>query len=182
MCFIEDLRLAPSAVHLLLKQAAGVTYATRKSPPLSGSIHGLWPTAAVRTRAHGSGRASHSNTRIDHAPDCLPALQLPLTTVCTASLNRSAKPASGSRSTPAFHVPEYSVLLPETAPRHVPVHPVRDFAADHPPRVTALPFASTSVHVRSGHRHFFRSSSKTGTSMCSMRSSKRRCSSFLNLS
>lgn len=85
--------------------------------------------------------------RIDHAPDCLPARQLPLTTVFAAVSKRSAKLAFGLRLTLALHVPEYSALLPDTAARHAPFHPVRDFAADHPPRLTVRPFASTSVHV-----------------------------------
>jgi len=96
----------------------------------------------------GTGRGgSHSNTLMDHAPDCPRARQVPLTAFCTAILKRSAKPASGLRSALALHVPEYSSLLPETAARHAPVQPVRDFAADHPPLVTGLPLASLTVHV-----------------------------------
>ena len=101
------------------------------------------PFDRLRTGRGGS----HSNARMDHAPDCPPARQLPLTTVCIANLNRSAKGAPGLSSTAALHVPEYSVLLPETAARQPPVHPVRDFAADHPPLVTGLPLASRTVHV-----------------------------------
>jgi hypothetical protein len=36
---------------------------------------------------------------------------------------------------------------PATEARHVPVHAVEDFAADHPPRMTVAPRASISVHV-----------------------------------
>src|SRR5215217_49019 len=106
--------------------------------------------AAKHERALGRVRGRggrHSNARTDHAPDCPPVRQFPLTTVCTAILNRSAKPTSALRLTRALHVPEYSALLPETAARHSPVHPVRDLAADHPPLVTGLPLASMTVHV-----------------------------------
>jgi len=94
----------------------------------------------------GSG-PPQSDARIDHAPDCRPARQAPLTTVFTASSKRSAKRTSGSRSTSALHVPAYSPLLPDTAARQAPVHPFGDFAADHAPRLTIVPFSSMRVHV-----------------------------------
>ena len=37
---------------------------------------------------------SHLNALMDQAPDCLPARQLPLTTVCSACSKRSANRAS----------------------------------------------------------------------------------------
>ena len=49
--------------------------------------------------------------------------------------------------TVALQEPEYSALLPETEDRQAPVHPVGDFAADHPPAATVVPFASSRVHV-----------------------------------
>src|SRR5262245_18341963 len=89
----------------------------------------------------------HLDTLMDHDPDCLPARQLPLTATCIALSKRSAKVALALRSVLALQVPEYSVLPPDTAARHVPLHPSGDFAADHPPRATVAPLAPTSVHV-----------------------------------
>jgi len=85
--------------------------------------------------------------RIDHAPDRLPARQVPLTALCTAFSKRSTNRASALRSTPDAHVPENSPSRPAMIARQAPVHPVADFAADHPPFATVPPCGPRSVHV-----------------------------------
>ena len=90
----------------------------------------------------------HLYTRIDHDPACFPARHVPLTaSTPRPSRRRSASFACASRSTPALHVPEYSVLPPVAIARQAPVQPAGDFAADHPPRATVWPRASERVHV-----------------------------------
>jgi hypothetical protein len=84
---------------------------------------------------------------MDHAPDRLPARQVPLTAVRTAFSKRSTNDASTSRSTPAVQVPEYSPRRPAMTARQAPLHRPGAFAADHPPLATCLPCASASAHV-----------------------------------
>ena len=76
-----------------------------------------------------------ADARIDHEPEFVPTRQEPLTTFCTASVNRSASGALRSRSTVALHVPENSPALATTFARHEPVHSLADLIADHPPRM-----------------------------------------------
>ena len=78
------------------------------------------------------------NARIDHAPDCPPARQRPLTTESTAFSRRFDSRAPAPRSTSVLHVPAYSPVRPDTIARQVPFHPAGDFTADHPPRATRL--------------------------------------------
>src|SRR5687768_3993646 len=87
------------------------------------------------------------NARMDHAPDCPPARQRPLTTDSTAFSARFDSRAPAPRSTSALHVPAYSPVRPDTIARQEPFHPAGDFIADHPPRARVLPLVSTSVHV-----------------------------------
>jgi hypothetical protein len=87
------------------------------------------------------------DARMDHAPDLLPARQLPLATACIAFAKRSTNRALGSRSTLDVHVPEYSPSLPAMAARQAPFQRVADFAADQAPPATVPPCLSTSVHV-----------------------------------
>jgi hypothetical protein len=84
---------------------------------------------------------------MDQAPRCGPARQVPLTTACAAARKSSAKGASAASCRLVSQVPEYSPVLPDAAARQPPVHPVGDFAADHPPRANVRFCASMSVHA-----------------------------------
>src|SRR5690242_3808401 len=88
---------------------------------------------------------SQGDARIDHAPDCLPMRQVPLTTACIAFANISTNRAFDLRSARAVHVPEYSPSLPAITARQAPFHCVADFAADHAPLASVRPCPSTSV-------------------------------------
>src|SRR3954452_92943 len=87
------------------------------------------------------------NARIDHAPDCPPARQRPLTTDSMAFSRRFDSRAPAPRSTSVLQVPPYSAVRPGTVARQLPFHRAGDFTADHPPRASVVPLASTSVHV-----------------------------------
>jgi hypothetical protein len=150
-----------------LMQATGMPVGTREVPVAADSLKAIRievkkpgppsgiagkPTAPAVGSREGHrerryGLPSRFAVRIDHAPDCGPARQLPLTTAATAFSKRSAIRASPFRSTLEVHVPEYSSLLPAASARQAPVHPVGAFAADHPPFITVLPCPSTSAHV-----------------------------------
>ena len=76
-----------------------------------------------------------ADARIDHEPEFAPTRQEPLTTFCTANVNKSVRGALRFRSTVALHVPENSPAVPTTFARHAPLHSLADLMADHPPRM-----------------------------------------------
>jgi hypothetical protein len=117
--------------------------------PRAGPANQTLPSVASRQTdlRTAAGGATQSNARIDHPPDCAPARHCPVTAPRVAISKRRPNGASGGRSRPALHEPEYSAVLPERAARQAPVHPADDFAADHVPRAAILRFASVSVHV-----------------------------------